>query len=100
MSQFTTKQHAILQMLCRDASNEEIAKRLKVAPDTIKTHTVIIRKKLAAPRRAAVITSYAPVLARISDDDYLEASGGLPKSWDSEYRQDDPVNDLVTSRSN
>lgn len=95
MSQFTTKQHAILQMLCRDAPTDEIAARLGVAAETIKTHVVIIRRKLGASRKAAVVTSYSPVFARISESDYLEASGGMSKNWDREYNDEDPINERI-----
>lgn len=82
-------------MLCRDAPTDEIAARLGVAAETIKTHVVIIRRKLGASRKAAVVTSYSPVFARISEGDYLEASGGMSKYWDKEYRSEDPINERI-----
>lgn len=99
MSGFTTKQHAIIQMMLRDADNEEIAIRLGVSPNTIKTHMAMIARKLGVQRRATSIAKLAPVYERISADAYFEASGGLPKDWDRKFREDDPVNQLVSSRA-
>ena len=98
LSSFTTKQHAIIQMILRDAPNEEIAERLKVSANTIKTHLTMIARKIGVPRKATVITTLAPIFQRVSDSAYIEASGGLPKSWDKNYSPDNMVNDLVENK--
>ena len=98
LSMFTTKQHAILQMLVRDASTEEIAKRLKVSTNTIKTHLTMIGRKIGVQRRAAVISRLAPIMNRVNDLAYIEASGGLPKNWDRNYSEEDPINAMVENK--
>lgn len=98
LSMFTTKQHAIIQMLARDAATEEIAKRLKVSSNTIKTHLTMIGRKIGVQRRAAIISRLAPILNRVNDLAYIEASGGLPKNWDRNYSEGDPINDLVENK--
>ena len=98
LASFTTKQHAIIQMLMRDATNDEIASRLRVAPNTIKTHIAMIARKLGVQRRAAIITTIAPIYERISASAYVEASGGLPKNWDKNYEPADPINSMVENR--
>jgi len=92
---FTTKQHAILQMLLRDAPNSEIAERLDVTTSTVKTHIAMICRKLGVKRRASAITTAAPMFGRVSDDVYETVSGGLPKNWDATYDPDNPINERV-----
>lgn len=84
LSSFTTKEHQIIQMLVRDASNDEIADRLGVSVNTIKTRLIMICKKLGVQRRAAAISKLAPIIGRVPDGVYMEASGGLSKHWDEE----------------
>lgn len=98
LSMFTTKQHAIIQMLARDASTEEIAHRLRVSSNTIKTHLTMIGRKIGVNRRAAIISRLAPILNRVNDLAYLEASGGLPKNWDKNYSEGDPINEKVENK--
>jgi DNA-binding CsgD family transcriptional regulator len=98
LSSFTPKQHAILQMLMRDASSEEIAERMKVSINTIKTHLTILGRKIGTKRRASLISTLAPVFARCPEAAYIGASSGLPKYWDRDYRPDDPLNQLVVNQ--
>jgi DNA-binding CsgD family transcriptional regulator len=85
LSSFTTRQHAIIQMMLRDATVDEIADRLSVSTNTIKTHISLIVKKSGSERKSHAISRLSAVVGRSSPEIYAKASGGLPKDWDSKW---------------
>lgn len=54
----TRREHEILQLIVRNLTNEEIAKRLFIAPGTVKIHVHSVYKKLGVSGRAE-LTRYA-----------------------------------------
>jgi DNA-binding NarL/FixJ family response regulator len=55
LEQLTAREHDVLRLMARGATNAEIAQQLIVAEATIKTHVGAIFTKLAVRDRAAAI---------------------------------------------
>jgi DNA-binding NarL/FixJ family response regulator len=90
MPQFTTKQHAALQMLLRGADNNEIAERFNVSPNTSKVYVRSIAKKLDVQTRAQIVVKLLDAFNDFDDNSYRMLTGGLPKDWDQNYAEPDP----------
>ena len=86
---FTTKQHGVIQMLCRSATNVEIASRLKITENTAKVHVRTIARKLGVQMRAQIILKTINALKEIDDESYRLLSKGLPKDWDANWETED-----------
>lgn len=95
--QFTPKQNAALQMLMRGASNQEIAERMGVSVNTAKVHVRSIAAKLDVKSRASIAVVANRHWQEIDDEEYRLASGGLPKDWDKNWSEDDPLKGLYFS---
>mgnify|MGYP006443769379 CR=1 FL=1 len=89
LGQFTTKQHAALQMIVSGASNAKIARRFNVTENTAKVYVRMIAKKLGVPRRPMIVAKTLGPLRAVSDQDYAAMTGGLPKDWDETYEEPD-----------
>ena len=94
MPVMTTKQHVVLQMLTRGASNDEIAKRMGVTINTAKVHVRSVARKLGERKRAAIGVRASEWLSGLEPEEYSRLSGGLPINWDAEYRHPDPYASL------
>lgn len=92
--QFTQKQNCTLQMLLRGASNDEIADRFGVSENTSKVHVRGIAKKLGVNTRAQILIKTLDAWNEIDDESYRIATGGLPKNWDSTFKNPDPFRHL------
>ncbi len=90
MPQFTTKQHAALQMLLRGADNQEIADRFNVSPNTSKVYVRGVAKKLGVQTRAQIVVKMLDVFNDFDDNSYRMLTGGLTKDWDQNYAEPDP----------
>ena len=90
MPQFTTKQHAALQMLLRGADNNEIAERFNVSPNTSKVYVRSIARKLDVQTRAQIVVKLLDAFNDFDDNSYRMLTGGLPKDWDQNYAEPDP----------
>ena len=99
MPQFTTKQHAALQMLLRGADNQEIADRMGVTINTAKVHVRGIAKKLGVSTRSQIIWKVHKEMIDIDENGYMMLSGGLPKDWDENYSEPDPFYGLYRSKN-
>tara|TARA_E500000178_G_scaffold263349_1_gene260423 strand:+ start:325 stop:780 length:456 start_codon:yes stop_codon:yes gene_type:complete len=82
---FTTKQHCVLQMICRSASNKEIGDRMGITENSAKVHVRTIAKKLKVNTRTEIVLHVIEALKEIDDASYRLLSGGIPKDWDSTY---------------
>lgn len=80
----TQRQHAIVQMLLRGASNREIGIRLGIAPDTAANHVGAISRKFRASSRRHLADLIRTVFDNVSEADYLGLTDGLAKRWDDE----------------
>lgn len=87
---FSIKQNAVLQMLIHAASNDEIAQRMGVTPNTAKVHVRIIAKKCGVNTRAQIMAVAGEHYRAIDDDSYRSITGGIPKDWHQNYREPDP----------
>lgn len=91
----TLKQHAALQMLFRAASNEEIAERLDVSLPTAKGLIRTIALNAGLKNRAALVARYKPLFDSLTDHEYKLITGGLKKEWDNNFKEEDPINELL-----
>jgi len=91
LPRMTTKQHAVLQMLTRAASNQEIADRLQVSINTVKVHVRSIAKRFGVNRRAQIGLRAGRWLDELDGPVYEAMSGGLPLDWDEKFSEPDPV---------
>ena len=89
LSGFTTKQHGVIQMICRSATNVEIGKRLQISENTAKVHVRTIARKFGVQMRSQVILKTINALKEIDDESYRLLSKGLPKDWDANYDKED-----------
>lgn len=90
LSKFTTKQHAVLQMLLAGCSNEEIAQRFGVSPNTAKVYVRTIAGKLGVNTRAQIVMKTLEEFNSVSEQSYLLVSDGLPKTWHEDWSEPDP----------
>ena len=92
----TVKQHAVLQMLLRGATNLEIAERFDVTDNTAKVYVRTIAKKLDVNTRAQIVMRTLTPFNAIDNNSYMLLAHGLPKTWDQDYSKPDPFYDLYT----
>ena len=92
---WTIKQHVVLQMLLRSATNNEIAERLKVTVNTSKVHVRTLMKKLQASSRSDIVAKCLVPMRDVEEDTYMLMTGGLPKDWDANYSEPDPFEQLI-----
>jgi DNA-binding CsgD family transcriptional regulator len=52
----SAREHEVLEQLAAGRSNKEIARRLEVSPNTVKTHVAKLFEKLAVRRRTEAIS--------------------------------------------
>ena len=90
----TTKQHCVMQMMLNGKGTPEMAQRLGVGSNTIKGHIRSMYQHVGVPTRAQFMARIVEPFKLIGPDEYVEVSGGLPKTWDDEYREPDVHRDL------
>ena len=90
LSGFTTKQHAVLQMLLKGCSNDEIAERFGVSPNTAKVYVRTIAGKLGVNTRAQIVMKTLEEFNQLSAQSYMLVSDGLPKTWHDDWSEPDP----------
>ena len=97
---FTTKQHAVLQMIVRGAGNQEIGERLLVTENTAKVHVRTIAKKLGVKTRQEITLKVINALKNIDPESYIMLSGGIPRDWDTNYveGEEDPYDQLLVPK--
>ena len=85
---FTTRQHCVLQMVLRSASNKEIGDRMRITENSAKVHVRTIAKKLKVNTRSQIILATIEAVKEIDDESYRVLSGGIPKWWDARHEPD------------
>jgi DNA-binding CsgD family transcriptional regulator len=55
--EITPREQEILELICQDLTNAEVAKRLKISESTVETHRQNIRQKLGARGIAGVVVT-------------------------------------------
>ena len=93
LQRMTIKQHAVLQMLMRGASNAEIGERFGVTENTAKVYVRTLANKFKVGSRSQLAVKGTQLLQEISEDDYRAIAKGLPKDWDATYDYDKPWDD-------
>lgn len=88
MTKMTPKQHAVLQMLLRGASNHEISERFNVSENTVKIHVKAIMDKLGVRKRSLIVLNMRSAFNDIAEDQYT-AMSTLSKRWDLEWNSKD-----------
>jgi LuxR family transcriptional regulator, regulator of acetate metabolism len=61
-AKLTRREHEVLQLLIKGATNTEIARSLFVAEDTVKSHVKRVLRKLGASNRGQAVATYLDVL--------------------------------------
>ena len=84
MKRLTPRQHATMLLLVEGYRNAQIAEILGVGENTIKVHVKALMDKLGASNRSQVAMRAHEMLTHISDKEYMDASGGIPKAWATE----------------
>ncbi|WP_417310377.1 LuxR C-terminal-related transcriptional regulator [Devosia sp.] len=88
------RQHAMLQMLFRGASNAEISERLGVTVNTVAGNVSTLARHFGARGRTQLAARAQLEVAAVSGADYLELSGGLPLDWDANFLRK-PMRELL-----
>ncbi|WP_158282028.1 MULTISPECIES: LuxR C-terminal-related transcriptional regulator [unclassified Azospirillum] len=92
--QLTPKQHAVIQMMLRGASNVEIAKRLGWSESTAKGAIHNLARKFLAPigatryDRAGLDNVVRPIYEAMGPQEY-EHVATFPKTWDARWTEAD-----------
>lgn len=92
---WTVKQHCVLQMVLRSASNEEIAERMLVTTNTAKVHVRTLARKLGVSTRSEIVGKCLIPMREVADEAYMMMARGLPKDWDATYSEPDPCHELI-----
>lgn len=78
-------EHVALQMVLDNRSNHEISVCLDVAEARVAEWVDSVATKLGVERRAEIRKKVQPVMNAIPKEEYLSASGGIPKDWNDKY---------------
>ena len=94
LARLRPRQHAVLQMLFRGASNAEISDRLGVTINTVAGNVSRLARHFGARGRTQLAARAQLEVAAVSDADYLALSGGLPRDWDANFTRK-PMRELL-----
>jgi hypothetical protein len=82
----TAKQHAALQMWLFTGMNiAAIARRMKCAPNTARHHLRGLWNRFDETDKNKIARRLLPVWDEVTEAEYIEWSGGLPKDWSTTY---------------
>jgi DNA-binding CsgD family transcriptional regulator len=94
LSDLTPRQHVILQLFIEGFNYDQMANRIGVSINTIKTQAKAIRTKWGVDNRSDLIFKARRAIGSVADNVYVDISGGLPKNWGEEYahlaKEEDP----------
>ncbi|MFM5178020.1 response regulator transcription factor [Aeromonas veronii] len=85
LSDLTPRQHVILLLFIEGFNYDQMAQRIGVSINTIKTQAKAIRTKWGVDNRSDLIFKARRAIGSVADNVYVEISGGLPKNWGEEY---------------
>ena len=84
----TSKQHAAMQMwLFTGMKGADMARRMGCSRNTARLHLKALWTKMGTEDKNEISRRLMPVFDKISDEEYAEFSGGLPKNWASTYEE-------------
>lgn len=81
VASLTPRQHATMQMLMAGHTNQKISDVFGVSINTVKVHVRTVCKKFNVKSRGQLSAKAVTGLDLVSDDEYENISGGLPKDW-------------------
>ena len=82
----TSKQHAAMQMwLFGGMRIADIARRMGCSRNTARLHLKAVWVKMGTDDKAEISARLLPILDEVTDAEYSEWSGGLPKNWAATY---------------
>ena len=81
LAKMTPKMHGALQCVLMGQSNADIADRFDVTESTAKVYVRSVAMKLNVKTRSEIVTKALKTFEGLTDVEYLELSGGIPKSW-------------------
>jgi DNA-binding CsgD family transcriptional regulator len=82
----TSKQHAAMQMwLFSGMKIADMARRMNCSRNTARLHVKALWTKMGTEDKDEISRRLMPILDEVSDADYMEWSGGLPKNWAATY---------------
>ena len=100
----TSKQHAAMQMwLFSGMKIADIGRRMNCSRNTARLHVKALWTKMGTEDKSKISSNLIPVFDAVSDAEYMEWSGGLPKNWAATYdegRIDPYLNLYVKSKEN
>ena len=82
----TSKQHAAMQMWLFSGMNmADMARRMNCSRNTARLHLKSLWTKMGTDDKHEISRRLLPILEKVTDSDYAEWSGGLPKNWAATY---------------
>ena len=81
LAKMTSKMHGALQCVLAGQSNNDIAERFDVTESTAKVYVRSVALKLGVKTRSEIVTKVLKTFEALSEQEYLELSGGVPKTW-------------------
>ena len=94
LNDLTPRQHILLQLFVQGFAYEQMAERMGVSINTVKTQAKAIRSKWGVANRSDLIFKARRALNVVSETAYSNLSGGIPKNWGDEFsrvpREEDP----------
>tara|TARA_B100000780_G_scaffold268098_1_gene225747 strand:- start:439 stop:990 length:552 start_codon:yes stop_codon:yes gene_type:complete len=82
----TSKQHAAMQMwLFAGMKGADMARRMGCSRNTARLHLKALWTKMGTEDKNDISRRLMPVFEKVSEEEYAEWSGGLPKNWAATY---------------
>lgn len=86
LKMMTSKQHAAMQMwLFAGMKGADMARRMGCSRNTARLHLKALWTKMGTEDKNDISRRLMPVFDEVSDEEYAEWSGGLPKNWAATY---------------
>jgi len=88
LKMMTSKQHAAMQMwLFKGMKMAEMARRMNCSRNTARLHLKGLWTKMKTDDKEQIAERLMPILESVSDEEYIEWSGGLPKNWATTFEE-------------
>lgn len=81
LAKMTKKMHGAMQCVLAGQSNQDIADRFDVTESTAKVYVRSVALKLGVKTRSEIVSKVMKTFEGLTDSEYEELSGGVPKGW-------------------
>lgn len=81
LAKMTPKMHGALQIVLAGGSNADIAERFDVTESTAKVYVRSVALKVGVKTRSEIVGKVMKTFEQLTDQEYMEMSGGVPKTW-------------------